>query len=500
MLSKYGNECVSKSIASVAEIQCNTRESGSFGIIHAAVISNFKLFIFCTDDCKRSASQVRINIVKPMYYVNFASQCLTKGVLDSIATAFSTASLKMIRFIDCDFEGYNILLILNLAKQIKTLKYFILNSFRMSEEALNDIAEIICNNVDINFLDLSNSNLSGLQLFIIVKALSKLSFLQHLDFSSNNIIDEAAVDIARVIAKSTSLKYLNLSCCDISDVGIEVICHCLNSSDSMKTVGISSEKIAPTLSYYDALQNLNSEPLAEMICGKTFSSRSFLCSDSVIEYLNLSDCNLSEYGVMLILRTVRNIKGLKYLNLHRNGKAEIALASLMRDTQEEYNFAYLKCIATQSGSLQSRIVAVISNLVLSIFLLSHSSKYESWGTIKPMYYVNLRCHLTTEVKDCIMLAFSTTHVLYFNFENYDLKYDNTSVVVQAVEHIDTLQYLILKSGEIHKKALDNIVILICNNAGLKPAVASLVDQKLKPLLKLSVICQLYSTLIYPTMK
>ena len=479
IFSKYGKKCVTKSISSIAHLKCNVREPVSCSGISAAVFSNFKLFIFQADDDKNFTSNVLpFDVAKPIYYVDFASQCLTKKVLHSISTAFPTANIKSVTFINCDFREYNTLLILQLIKHIKTLKYFILKSFRMSEEALDIITQMICNNRGIKYLDLSDSKLSGPQFFIIAKALSNLSALQHLDISQNEVIDEAVVEIASVIINNTSLKYLNLSGCVKSDVGIQLVCNALtninsltfpNASDNHTTTQ-ATKNLATTLSCSDVLQNIHSEPLVEMMSSKTFNSRSFFSTYSIIEYFNLSDCNLSEFGLMVILGTLRSMKHIKYLNLSRNEKAVCTLASLMHKNQGLHCLASLKCSVPPDGSLPSRVAAVVSHFVLFIFLLDDQcihSRCETLRYIKPMYYVDITCQVTAEVKDCLTSAFPTTHVLYLNFENYDLGKDNAFVIMQAVEHINVLQYLIINSSEIHEKALDNIVLIICNNTGIK---------------------------------
>ncbi|XP_065894581.1 protein NLRC5-like [Dysidea avara] len=544
IISKHGNKCVTKSIANVAHLQYNIESNCYDGIIHAAVFSNFKLFIFLTYDSKALSSCIPFNVVKSMYYINFASQCLTKEVLHSISTAFSTANIKSLTFINCDFEECNILSILQLTKHIKTLKYFILNSFRMSEEALGDIAQTICNNMNISYLDLSDSKLSGSQFSIIAKALSKLSALQYLDISQNEILDEVAFEIAFVIINNTSLEYLNLSNCVLSDIGIQFICNSSARASSLRALNISgnhittqaAKNIAAALSCYDA----------KTMSSKTFRSKLFLHKYSVIEYLNISDCSLSVSDLLIVLSALKNIKSLKYLNLGRNEVDENTthvLGSLIQNNHKLHSLfipscdtsgfllekiisqcttlKYLDiscntinncaadnlscfissrslqcvnishCTMVESGNkvlmntianvanlqlrviqdvfLQSIVAAVLSDFVLFIFLLNDEcihSKCESLSAIKPMYYVNLSC-ITMEVKDCVASAFLMTHIVYLNFNNCDLGEDNAFVMVQAVEHINTLQYLTLKSSRIHKEALDNIVLIILNNTDMK---------------------------------
>ena len=81
----------------------------------------------------------------------------------------------------------------------------------ITDEAADDIAAAIYNNIELQELNISKNNLRSTGIIKIAKALQNISTLMKLNISDNYITDEAADDIAAAIYNNIDLQELNIS-------------------------------------------------------------------------------------------------------------------------------------------------------------------------------------------------------------------------------------------------------------------------------------------------
>ena len=113
------------------------------------------------------------------------------------------------------YLGYNNLqssavVILQALKEICTLRVLDLDHNNMSEKVVDDLAEVIKSNACLDELYLGNNNLQS-SAVVVLQALKGISTLKILNLNSNNLSEKVVNDLADVIKSNTDLEELYLS-------------------------------------------------------------------------------------------------------------------------------------------------------------------------------------------------------------------------------------------------------------------------------------------------
>jgi len=236
---------------------------------------------------------------------------------------------------------------------LKYLRHlFINNNSVWSGKYVNELVNVITGNEMLESLDLSKCNLPGQRLARIVTGLSKSSVLQNFDISHNEITDEAATAIALVITNSTSLKHMTMNDCNLKEDGLVKIARALTKITSLLSLDVSNNSIDETAAYeitvaiccntalkhlhfsnclsgnaclqiLEIIQTMTTVKILDLECnsidGAAADALSLgIANNSKIKHLNLSNCKLTEHGLIKLLSVLQNVVTLEYLNLKSN--------------------------------------------------------------------------------------------------------------------------------------------------------------------------------------
>ena len=92
-------------------------------------------------------------------------------------------------------------------------------------------------NIDshLRHLDLSECDLSELQMTTVARQLLRMSVMKYLNISNNMLSDNAAIDIGYAISNNPLLENINLSSCDLSHSQITKYCYSIKQFIKTKT-------------------------------------------------------------------------------------------------------------------------------------------------------------------------------------------------------------------------------------------------------------------------
>ena len=100
--------------------------------------------------------------------------------------------------------------IINVLRDVSTLKVLNFSCINLGDEAVNDVAVVICNNPMLQNLNISQNKFSSKIMQIII-ALSKFSAIKSLNISKNQITDDGIEDMAFTLAQCHTLEELDIS-------------------------------------------------------------------------------------------------------------------------------------------------------------------------------------------------------------------------------------------------------------------------------------------------
>ena len=114
--------------------------------------------------------------------------------------------LKYLNLSQCVLQPNETKEIFGILKWMNCLQHVDLSANIMGSDAINDVADMIKNNQDIQVLSLPNCVLDQKDLRIIIQAMQTVSSLEYVDFSNNTVDNELASDVALLFTKNSKLK------------------------------------------------------------------------------------------------------------------------------------------------------------------------------------------------------------------------------------------------------------------------------------------------------
>ena len=166
----------------------------------------------------------------------------------------------------------------------------------ITEKSAAKVATMVSKNTDVKALDLSNYHLIDSGAIHIVQALQNIHSLEVFKVSKHLINERTVKDMTSFLSNNSDLVYLDLSFSLLSSGAIKLV-RSLQNKPLLKVLKLSSCKVPYTAA----------EEIANVI--KT---------TSLIE-LDLSHNSLLAIGIILISRSLKNLKSLQILNLSNCG-------------------------------------------------------------------------------------------------------------------------------------------------------------------------------------
>ena len=246
-----------------------------------------------------SCNLSRLQLTSIAKHLQVASKCTLKYLDLSHNKISHKAALEIAYFIssDCDLTRSHVVTIAKALKQLSRLQHLDISHNMPAFNAESEIAFVINGNPFLEYLNLSNCQLTEIQIISIAKALSKKSRLLYLDISHNKISQNASIGIASVIINSTSLQHCNLSGCELQETALKIVANSLVNITSLASLDVSNNSIT----------------------SKTAQSIAIALSKNVgIKQLYFCSCFINNNAALTIFNTIKHHSAVTHLCLRSN--------------------------------------------------------------------------------------------------------------------------------------------------------------------------------------
>ena len=367
--------------------------------------------------------------------LNLNGSNLTGQVVEHLVSVIKNNShLEQLYLSSNDFKS-SVSTILKALKENSRLSILHLNDNVMTEEAAEDLADVIKNNTHLKQLCIKNNKL-GVSAAVILQALRRTSSLKVLNLNGSNLTEQLVGDLINVIRNNLNLEELYLSNNDLHS-SVFVILQALKENSELEILNLSSNNVTGLV-------------VKDLISVIKFSSN--------LQQLALENNNLQLSSIMILQALKENCK-LKVLNLdsnNMNGLVSKDLASVIKN----------------NPSLEELHLSE-NNLKSSVIMIFHALKETS--TLKVISLMSN--NMTREV------AGDLASVLKNNPNLEDLRIRNNYLgssavkLLQALTKISKLKTLSLISNNLTAEVSQDLAEVIRINSGLERFYLS--DTKLK---------------------
>ena len=308
-------------------------------------------------------------------------------------------------------------------KNISGLLTFHVSYNKFTDEAADELANLLLNNIKLQEFDLSHNNLSTSDTVKISKGMKNISNLIAISISHNIITDNAAYSIASVLSYNNNLQMLNMSfnhLRSIHPVGCIEIFNGMKSSFNLRNLDISHNNIT-----HEAAESI----------------AAVLSHNTKLEELNFSYNNLQTSGAIKIFQGVKNTLSLTKLNVAHN---------MITDEATEY------------------IIDVLcNNSKLKEFHISHNSLLEihiiTMMVISKMIKVNKSVNEQVANK----LSIFVTSLQELNLSNINLQTADAIKGFKELNNICTLKVFNISGNSLSLHAADCLAEFLSKNSELQ---------------------------------
>jgi len=265
----------------------------------------------------------------------------------SIAKVLSkNTQLKEIDLSENNLQSASFLLLCKALQKFSTLtKLFFSNNNNTTDDAFLAIymAKALSHNTQLRELDLSGNNLKSAGCSAICRAFSGMS-LTKLSLLNNNITYEAVDDIADLLSHNIQIQELQLQISNLTPIDCIKISHALRSTSSLLKLSIpnsnitseSADSIAAVLSHNTQLQELNLDGNCLEYLG-TKQVFDGLKNTTTLHKLSIQDNHCTEDAARDIAHVVSHNIGLQELNLRGNDLQTAGIRMITKSLQSSSN-------------------------------------------------------------------------------------------------------------------------------------------------------------------
>ena len=355
---------------------------------------------------------------------------ITEDIADDIAEVISNNSELEYLWINNNDQEKWILTLLKILQRISTLKRLNLSSNCITDETADDLARVITSNLELEMLWLGNNKLRSAGMNKITSALQHLTTLSHLELDNNDITEEAADGIAAVINNNPSLHTVSLQNNKLGTVGVIKIANALKDINHLKLLKLNNNYVT------DKAANAIADDIH---------------SNTELMKLYLNDNNLQSNGTKIICNSLMHITNLTVLQLGNDSITEEAADD---------------------------IAAVINNNPLLQIVTLGDNKLGTEGVIKIAIALKDIKHLKVLEfnNNCITdkAANAIADVIHSNIElmkiylnDNNLQSNGIKIICNSLMHITNLTVLQLGNNSITDEVADDIAKVINSNRNLE---------------------------------
>ena len=361
--------------------------------------------------------------------------------------------------------------------QLSSLKILDLGNNNLSRKALQDLADVIKNNIQLEVLILNNNNLQP-SIILILQALKGISNLQKLHLYCTNIPGIAANELADVIKANPCLKDLDLSCNKKLQSCMVVILQALIKTSNLKILSLSRNNMPEAVvnSLAGVIKNI---PYLEILSldHNTLKSSAKVIFDALkvtsnLRKLNLNSNKMPEEVACDLVDVIKHNTYLEEIQLLNNNLQSSSM--ILNALQTVYN---LKVISLDAKGMSAKETSYLADIIrcnpyfekLELFSLQSSilvilQALERITTLKVLTLLN--CYLSAEMKDELTGMMNNNTSL----EKVCLCYcsePSALVMIQALKRVSSLKKLSLEGNNMSGKVVTDLADVIKSNTSLE---------------------------------
>ena len=436
-------------------------------------------------------------VVQRLKCIEMSNITISDQAAQTIANAMSVNHMiEEFVFTDNDFHETGIFLILDVLKEVHTLKSLTIVSndsigyINTKTLFTTKVTEVVSSN-HITYFDVSNCHLEKSSCLSILNSLTlQAPTLQHIDLSGNNLSGTAET-MAQLISVSYYLQHVNLANTLMQDEEVMIIIKAMQNINSLHYVDLMSyaindeiamelqdtiEKNPTVVSFQFTRLWLKKTEVAIMTCGISIFSIVINLQEISICF---SDC---KNQIDAVATLISSSPDLKHLHLENSSLLKLNLSSifvaLSRTTTLEY-FCLINVVITDE--VDDGIATVIEDnthlkhfqlVACEIIKKQHTRYIQSFNLTKLSHLVLTKIINQTKMQLQGEICNSLTHL-----NLCDMCVDITKLSFLSLSSLTKLQHLDLSHNPLTDESANVLSLVICNNNGLKHL--DLCDCKLK---------------------
>ena len=314
----------------------------------------------------------------------------------------------------------NSLKILKGMKSVSGLLTFNVSHNNFTEEAADELANLLLNKIRLQELDLSHNNLSTSDTVKIFKGMKNMSNLVAISISHNAITDDAAYSIASALSYNNNLQTLNMSFNHLRSIGCIEVFNGMKNSFNLRNIDISHNNIT-----HEAAESI----------------AAVLSRNTKLKELNISYNNLQTSGAIKIFQGIKNTLSLTKLNVAHN---------MITDEATEY------------------IIDVLcNNSELKEFHISHNSLLEIHIITKMVISKLIEVDKSVNKQAANKLSIFVTSLQELNLSNINLQTADAIKGFKELNNISTLKVFNISGNSLPLHAADYLAEFLSKNSELQ---------------------------------
>ena len=429
-MQKISEAMVEKTCLNYIDFSDNAITDQCAMIVANIIVNNINLRKLSFSNCKLQSTgchqlfQAIANITG-LVHLDLSKNLIIDVAVDSfVLMIHQNSGLESLNISGCFDKAKNFEKVTYSLVTLKSLCHLDLSCNVINITSADNIAIVITNNAFLEDLDLSRCEIQKFAFPTIIIALQKIHHLKYLYLNANTIVYEEATGIATVVSKNPFLEKVDLSNCNLTEEEMKAFLLSLKSHNSLKHFDISSNTIT----------NHVVNDIVDVIDSST-----------QLTYLNISDTDIQEYGILKIFKAVQRINTLKCIKLCNctisdRAAKDIADAISVNCMMEELVF-------TNNDFCEGGIT-----LIFDVLEKIHTLKCL---TIASNYVIHTKS-ITIQVTEVV----SSNHITYLDLSNCDLQKSSCSPILNALTvQAPNLQHIDLSGNNLSDTA-ENMAQLI----------------------------------------
>jgi len=483
-------------------------------------ISDFRITDCLLSDlgvCKIFNSLKSVQLLRCLY---LSSIVFTGNSIDQVAAVIAAnQDMEYLSLADCRISESG--KVFRALKAITTLQHFIFSNAVVNEQEENDISLVIANNSKLRSLELVGCGLTENGTKKIGNALNSHEAISCLKMNGNTVRLENS-NLLNVLVQNTHLSQLEMAHCNLEEADILALAknirhsHCKSFSHlNLSGNGLSNAAIKSLLLMVSSFPLFKHLELSE--CGMSIPSMelpktlnlvlslsyidlshnpirnkgvellaAFILINNKIEHLNLSNCKFQSSEINLLIKAMRNVTTLNFIDLSMNDVRDGTLIPIgpVISSNKSLNFLYLPVYKFTEQDLDNVFNAVANVLSLRSEQVNQSTSYfASVAQVSNLALQKLKVFGVNydENADGRLINMQNILECFSNLGNMTSNLDSSSFIPNS---------LIIEAGLFNTlKAVENSCSLECLNFNNTPITNSIQH---------SMICALGSnnTLLY----